>query len=82
MLNDIAMFHRSDPQPGAAAAAVESHVSRFWAPRMRREILTHFHAGGAGLTDISRAALVLLAAEGSAAPTLHANDDGTGGDAG
>ena len=61
---------------------VESHVSRFWDPRMRRQILEHLHAGGEGLSDVSRAALVLLGAEGRAAPAIHANEDGTGGDAG
>ena len=60
MINDIAAFFASDPEPGVAAAGVESHVSRFWDPRMRRQILEHLHAGGEGLSDVSRAALVLL----------------------
>lgn len=82
MINDISSYFASDPEPGAAAAGVESHVSRFWDPRMRRQILEHFRSGGEGLSDVSRAALVLLGAEGRVAPTLHANEDGTGGDAG
>jgi formate dehydrogenase subunit delta len=82
MINDIARFFGADPEPGVAARAVESHVSRFWAPRMRQQIVEHYRAGGAGLSDVSRAALMLLAAEGTAAPALHANDEGTGGDAG
>jgi len=82
MINDIATFFAPDPEPGAAARAVESHISRFWDPRMRQQIIAHHRAGGEGLKDISRAALVLLAAEGTAAPGLHANEDGTGGDAG
>ena len=82
MINDIAAFFASDPDPGVAAAGVESHVSRFWDPRMRRQILEHLHAGGEGLSDVSRAALVLLGAEGPVAPAIHANEDGTGGDAG
>jgi formate dehydrogenase subunit delta len=82
MINDISTFFAADPEPGAAARAVESHISRFWEPRMRRQILEHYLDGGQGLTDISRSALILLRAEGSAAPALHANEDGTGGDAG
>lgn len=82
MINDIAAVFASDPEPGVAAAGVESHVSRFWDPRMRRQILEHLHAGGEGLSDVSRAAPMLLGAEGRAAPAIHANEDGTGGDAG
>jgi formate dehydrogenase subunit delta len=82
MINDIATFFAADPEPGVAARAVESHISRFWEPRMRHQILEHYRRGGSGLTEVSRSALVLLAAEGSAAPALHANEDGTGGDAG
>jgi formate dehydrogenase subunit delta len=82
MINDIATFFGADPEPGVAARSVESHISRFWDPRMRRQILEHFRTGGAGLSAVSRSALVLLTAEGAAAPALHANEDGTGGDAG
>ena len=82
MINDIAAFFAADPDPGAAARGVESHVSRFWDPRMRRQILEHYRGGGAGLSDVSRAALALLAAEGKAAPAIHANEGGTGSDAG
>src|SRR6266496_4396523 len=82
MINDIATFFAADPEPGVAARAVESHISRFWEPRMRRQIVEHYRDGGAGLSDVSRLALVLLTAEGSGAPALHASDEGTGGDAG
>jgi formate dehydrogenase subunit delta len=82
MINDISAFFAADPEPGVAARAVESHISRFWEPRMRRQLVEHYRDGGAGLTLVSRSALVLLTAEGSAAPAIHANEDGTGGDAG
>jgi len=82
MLNDIATFFGADPESGVAARGVESHVSRFWALPMRQQILEHYHSGGDGLSATSRAALALLAAEGSAAPAIHANEDGTGSDAG
>lgn len=82
MINDISTFFAADPDAGAAARGVESHVSRFWALPMRQQILDYYQSGGEGLSDTSRAALVLLAAEGQAAPALHANEDGTGSDAG
>jgi formate dehydrogenase subunit delta len=82
MLNDIATFFAADPEPGVAARAVESHISRFWAPPMRQQMIDHYRLGGLGLTDVSKSALVLLIAEGAAAPALHANEDGTGSDAG
>jgi formate dehydrogenase subunit delta len=82
MINDIATFFAADPEPGVAARGVESHISRFWDPRMRQQIMEHYRAGGSGLSDVARSALVLLSAEGTAAASLHANEDGTGGDAG
>lgn len=82
MINDIATFFASDPEPGVATRGVESHISRYWDPRMRKQLILHYRDGGAGLSDVSRSALVLLIAEGPAAPALHANEDGTGGDAG
>jgi formate dehydrogenase subunit delta len=65
MINDVAMFFAADPDPGAAARSVESHISRFWDPRMRREIIAHYRAGGEGLHGIVRSAVELLAAEDS-----------------
>jgi formate dehydrogenase subunit delta len=82
MINDIATFFAADPEPGVGARGVESHISRFWDPRMRQQIIDHYRTGGAGLSDVARSALVLLTAEGIAAPAMHANEDGTGGDAG
>jgi formate dehydrogenase subunit delta len=82
MMNDIATFHVGQGDLEFAAAGVESHVSRFWEKRMRQQILAHFRAGGAGLNEVSLAALALLAREGPAAPQLHARDQGTGSDAG
>jgi formate dehydrogenase subunit delta len=82
MINNISTFFAAEPEPGVAARGVESHVSRFFDPQMRRQIIEHYRDGGAGLSDVSRSALVLLATEGAAAPALHANEDGTGGDAG
>lgn len=82
MANDISNFHASEGDVALAAAGVEAHMARYWEKRMRQQIIAHHHAGGEGLSEISRAAVALLEREGKAAPQLHANDEGTGGDAG
>ncbi len=64
MANDIGAFFDADPDKTQAAAAVASHLRRFWDPRMRRQIVSHYREGGAGLNDIVRSAIALLAANG------------------
>jgi formate dehydrogenase subunit delta len=61
MANDIANFFDSDPDKAVAAEGVRSHISRFWEPRMRREILAHLEKGGAGLSPTARDAVARLA---------------------
>ena len=61
MANDIAAFFDSEPDKNVAAEGVRFHMSRFWDPRMRREIIAHVGAGGAGLTPTARHAVELLA---------------------
>ena len=57
MANQIESFFRADPDPEAAVAAIESHLRRYWDPRMRREIIAHCAAGGEGLGDLARRAV-------------------------
>ena len=59
MLNQIATFYRRRP-PEQAVSEVALHVEKFWEPRMRQAIYAHLDAGGAGLDDNARDALVLL----------------------
>jgi formate dehydrogenase subunit delta len=82
MVNDISRFYVSQGTPEEAAAQVESHVARYWEKRMRHQIIAHVQDGGEGLGEVSRAAILLLAGEGDAAPLIHGMDDGEGGDAG
>lgn len=82
MINDISRFYATQDELPAAAAQVESHVARYWEKRMRRQIIEHLGAGGQGMSEVSRAAVLLLSREGDAAPAIHALDDGIGGDAG
>ncbi|MDA8049922.1 MAG: formate dehydrogenase subunit delta [Rhodospirillales bacterium] len=59
MANEIARFFASKPEEKAIAGTAD-HLRRFWDPRMRRQILAHLEAGGAGLEPIARAALLRL----------------------
>jgi formate dehydrogenase subunit delta len=61
MANDIAAFFDSEPDKAVAAEGVRFHITRFWDPRMRREIVAHLDAGGAGLTSTAKSAVLMLA---------------------
>lgn len=61
MANDIAAFFDSEPDKAVAAEGVSTHLKKFWEPRMRREIIAHAAAGGAGLAPTALAAVKLLA---------------------
>jgi formate dehydrogenase subunit delta len=60
MANDIAAFFDSEPDKAVAAEGVRFHLTRFWDPRMRREIVAHAQTGGAGLVPTALAAIRLL----------------------
>jgi formate dehydrogenase subunit delta len=62
MANDIGAFFNAEADKAVAAQSVASHIKRYWDPRMRREIVTHYRDGGAGLDPIVRSAVALLAA--------------------
>ena len=48
MANDIATFFEAAPAPAAALEGVTAHLSRFWEPRMRRELLAWVDETGGG----------------------------------
>ena len=60
MVNDIAAFFDSESGGSAAAEGVRLHLQKFWAPRMRREIIAHMEKGGAGLCPTAQAAVEKL----------------------
>jgi formate dehydrogenase subunit delta len=66
MINQIAIYFRSAPHDEAVAATLD-HVTKFWEPRMRRQIVEHLRAHhGEGLNEIALAAVRKLAeAEGA-----------------
>lgn len=53
MANDIAAFFDSEEDKAAAAEGVRVHLTKFWEPRMRREIIAHAESGGAGLAPLA-----------------------------
>jgi formate dehydrogenase subunit delta len=61
MANDIGAFFNAEPDKIEAAKNIASHLRRFWDPRMRRQIVAHCREGGAGLDDVVRSAVRLLA---------------------
>jgi formate dehydrogenase subunit delta len=61
MANDIGSFFNSDPDKVEAAKGVAGHIKRFWDPRMRKQIVAHWQAGGAGLDPVVREAVGLVA---------------------
>ena len=60
MANDIGHFFAAEPQRSDAVAGIANHIQRFWDPRMRRQILAHLQAGGAGLEELAREAVATL----------------------
>jgi len=60
MANDIAAFFDSEPDKAAAAEGVRFHITRFWDPRMRREIVAHLQGGGSGLSETAKNAVAQL----------------------
>ena len=61
MANDIGAFWAAEPDKKEAAKNVAGHLKRFWDPRMRREIVAHYKEGGAGLDELARSAVAILA---------------------
>jgi formate dehydrogenase subunit delta len=61
MANDIGAFFNAEPDKAEAAKNIASHLRRFWDPRMRRQIVAHYREGGAGLDNVVRSAVRLLA---------------------
>jgi formate dehydrogenase subunit delta len=79
MANDIGNFFRSEPQRKDGIAGIANHIAKFWTPRMRQKLFDHVKEHGeAGLDELPREALKLLAAQ--PAP-VHPSEP-AGGDAG
>jgi formate dehydrogenase subunit delta len=73
MANEIGFFFEGESSRQQAPRDVANHIRRYWEPRMRRDMLAHYARGGAGLTDLARDAVAILAAEATAAPAAGAS---------
>ena len=63
MANQIADFFEAESGKDAPAA-VATHLRRYWEPRMRKDILTHFDLNaGEGLEGAALEGVALLAAQ-------------------
>jgi formate dehydrogenase subunit delta len=57
MANDIGSYFHAEPRREDAVAGIASHITRFWTPRMRQQIVQHLREGGEGLDDLPREAI-------------------------
>ena len=57
MANDIGAFFKGEPVREDAVAGIAGHLKRFWDPRMRKRIVEHARAGGAGMDELVREAV-------------------------
>jgi formate dehydrogenase subunit delta len=62
MANQIGTFFVTQGEQ-AAPAKIAEHITKFWDPRMRAAIVTHFESGAAGLHPAARQAVAMLASE-------------------
>ncbi|HUL48205.1 MAG TPA: formate dehydrogenase subunit delta [Steroidobacteraceae bacterium] len=69
MANEIGDFFTGASPPEQAAKDVATHLRRYWEPRMRKQMLDYFEQRhGAGLSDVAKEAVGLLAAAAKAPP--------------
>lgn len=62
MVNEISDFFASESAPEQAPQDVAQHLRKFWAPRMRRQIITYVSdESGEGLSDLARRSVQVLA---------------------
>ena len=59
MANQIGAFFKAQ-DTDTASAKIAEHLKRYWDPRMRRAIVAHLDAGGAGLEPAVRQAVESL----------------------
>ena len=68
MANEITSFWEGEVGQDKAANEVATHLKRYWEPRMRGQMIGYFEQRqGAGLNDVAKAAVALLASQAKAA---------------
>ena len=84
MTNEITAFWEGEAGD-KAAAEVATHLRRYWEPRMRQQLIAYLEERqGAGLTEVAKKAVALLAAQpkAPAGPPVDKMAPANGGDAG
>jgi len=59
MANQIAAFFAAQGE-ARAVPQIADHIEKFWDRRMRRDIIAHVEAGGAGLNPLAKSAIANL----------------------
>ena len=74
MTNEIgAFFAGTTTDAPEASRAVAAHLKRYWEPRMRSQMIAYYEErNGAGLTELAKNAVALMAAESKAKPAASA----------
>jgi formate dehydrogenase subunit delta len=68
MANEIGSFWEGEAGRDQAAGDVAAHLRRYWEPRMRAQMITyHEQRQGAGLSEVAKQAVAILAAQAKAA---------------
>ncbi|MDC1311742.1 formate dehydrogenase subunit delta [Burkholderiales bacterium] len=58
MINDISNFFSSEEDQEIAVAGVVGHITKFWNPRMRRQLVEYVNESGVGgLSDLGQLAV-------------------------
>jgi formate dehydrogenase subunit delta len=65
MANQISAFFAAQGE-ARAVPQITDHIEKFWDPRMRKTILAHLAAGGAGLDPLAKAAIAQVRAPSTA----------------
>jgi formate dehydrogenase subunit delta len=73
MANEIGAFFHGVTDPKQASADVAAHLTRYWEPRMRKQIVAYFEERhGAGLTDTAIGGIQLLKQQADKAAAAEA----------
>ena len=73
MANQISEFFQGATDPAQAAADVATHLTRYWEPRMRKQIVAYCQERhGAGLTDTARGGVEIIRKQAEAAAAAQA----------
>jgi NADH-dependant formate dehydrogenase delta subunit FdsD. len=63
MANDITDFFHGAVSADEVASSVATHLRRYWDPRMRKQIIAHWQAGAAGLSESAKQGVAQLASQ-------------------